>query len=195
MPPSRSPSSTDLLPALLLAVGALAATGCSDDATCGPGAAGAAGLTLTVGAETVTYGGFTASVNNDCTIAGSGVISVSVHGTQVGGTAALTLCLPRPDLLGADPVPLAPSRVPPQADDRVQVIDASATLAAGCTAAIDPTLAPAGTAGFTGYCADGADPAGYALALTGTVPVRVTCPAGTTAMTATLGGAAAVAPQ
>jgi hypothetical protein len=77
----------------------------------------------------------------------------------------------------------------------VQVIDASAALAAGCTAAIDPTLAPAGTARFDGYCADGADPAGYALSLTGTVPVRVTCPGGTTAMTATLGGAVAVAPQ
>jgi hypothetical protein len=85
--------------------------------------------------------------------------------------------------------------VPPLADDRVQVIDASAALAAGCTAAIDPTLAPAGTARFDGYCADGADPAGYALSLTGTVPVRVTCPGGTTAMTATLGGAVAVAPQ
>ena len=43
----------------------------------GPGAAPAAGITLTVGGETVTYGGFTSSVNNDCTITGSGVISVS----------------------------------------------------------------------------------------------------------------------
>jgi hypothetical protein len=193
MQPSRSRSSIE--PVVALAVAALAAAACSDDATCGPGAIGATGLTLTIGAETVTYGGFTASANNDCTIAGSGVISVSVHGAQVGGSAALTLCLPRPDLLGAEAAPLAASRVPPLADDRVQVIDASAALAAGCTAAIDPTLAPAGTARFDGYCADGADPAGYALSLTGTVPVRVTCPGGTTAMTATLGGAVAVAPQ
>ena len=86
-----------------LAVAALAAAACSDDATCGPGAIGATGLTLTIGAETVTYGGFTASANNDCTIAGSGVISVSVHGAQVGGSAALTLCLPRPAPLGQVP--------------------------------------------------------------------------------------------
>lgn len=194
MPPSPSRSSIERVAAASLAIAALAAAGCSDDATCGPGAVGASGLTLTVGGETVTYGGFTASVNNDCTIAGSGVISVSVHGTQVAGASALTLCLPRPDLLGAEAAPLAPSRVPPLAEDRVQVIDASATLAGGCTAAIDPTLAPSGTARFDGYCADGADPAGYALTLTGTVPVRVTCGGGgPTAMTATLGGAAAVA--
>ena len=195
MPPSPSRSSIERLAARLLAVGALAAAGCSDDATCGPGAVGASGVTLTIGSETITYGGFTASVNNDCTIAGSGVISVSVHGTQVAGAAALTLCLPRPDLLGAEAAPLAPSRVPPLAEDRVQVIDASASLSAGCTAAIDPTLAPAGTARFDGYCAGGADPAGYALTLTGTLLVRVTCASGTTAMSATLGGAVAVAVQ
>jgi hypothetical protein len=69
MQPSRSRSSIE--PVVALAVAALAAAACSDDATCGPGAIGATGLTLTIGAETVTYGGFTASANNDCTIAGS----------------------------------------------------------------------------------------------------------------------------
>ena len=131
MPPSPSRSSTDarVAAAALLAL----AAACSDDATCGPGAAPAAGLVLTIGAETAAFGGFTASVNNDCTVPGSDVISVSVHGTQTGQTSALTLCLPRPDLLGRDPVALAPSRVPALATDRVQVIDASASLAAGCT--------------------------------------------------------------
>ena len=41
MPPSPSRSSIERLAARLLAVGALAAAGCSDDATCGPGAVGA----------------------------------------------------------------------------------------------------------------------------------------------------------
>lgn len=192
MLPSPYRSSIELAGA---ALAALALTACSDDATCGPGTTPAAGITLTVGAETITYGGFTASVNNDCTIAGSGVISVSVHGAQVGGAAPLTLCLPRPDLLGSGAVALAPSRVPPAADDRVQVIDASASLAAGCTATIDVSMAPTGTARFDGYCGDGDDPAGYALSLTGSLPLVVTCGGIPTAMTGTLGGAAAVTIQ
>ncbi|MBK9032364.1 MAG: hypothetical protein IPL61_13810 [Myxococcales bacterium] len=173
----------------------LAAGACSDDAVCGPGAAPADGMIVSIGTEAVTYGGFTASANNDCTIAGSGVISVSVHGTQVDGGSALTLCLPRPDLLGPSSSQLAPSRVPPLATDRVQVIDASATFAGGCTATLDPTLTPIGEATFAGYCADGADPAGYAMTINGQLPLRVTCPAGTTAMTATITGTVAVAVQ
>ena len=185
-------SNTELVVAVAL-LAALAGGGCGDDgATCGPGAAPAAGLTITVDGEVVTYGGFTSSINNDCTIAGSGVISVSVHGTQVGGTGALTLCLPRPDLLGGDPVPLAPTRLPPDPADRVHLVDASATLAAGCTLARDPAAAPAATATFTGYCAGGADPAGYALAVSGTVGLKRTCLAGTTSVTGAVDGTVAV---
>ena len=36
-------------------------------------------------------------------------------------------------------------------------------------------------------------PAGYAMTITGTLPLRVTCPGGTTSMTATLAGTVAVA--
>ncbi|MEZ4403455.1 MAG: hypothetical protein R3B06_25745 [Kofleriaceae bacterium] len=170
--------------------------GCADDApSCGPGTAAADGITLTIDGEAVAFTGFTASVNNDCTVAGAGVISVSVHATQVGSAAPLTLCLPRPDLLGTTAVPLAPSRVPPLAEDRVQVIDASAALAGGCTAALTPAGLPVGTASFTGYCGGGTDPAGYALTVSGTVPVMVTCPAGTTTATGTLAGTAAVSYQ
>lgn len=194
MPPSPCRSSTDVR-VVAAALVALAAGACSDDAVCGPGAAPADGMIVSIGTDAVTYGGFTASANNDCTIAGSGVISVSVHGTQVGGGAALTLCLPRPDLLGPEAAPLAPSRVPPLATDRVQVIDASATFASGCTAALDPTLTPVGAATFAGYCADGADPAGYALTINGSLPLRVTCPSGTTPMSATITGTVAVAVQ
>src|SRR5688572_29815149 len=99
MPRSPFRSPTELL---LVLSAAAALAGCSDDDSCGPGSAPAAGITLTVGGETVTYDGFTASENNDCTVQGSGVISVSVHGSQAGGSQALTLCLPRPDLLGVE---------------------------------------------------------------------------------------------
>lgn len=197
MRPSPSPSRTDTL-ALALVVGGAALAGlagCGDDDSCGPGEAPADGITLTVGGETVTYGGFTASENNDCTVNGSGVISVSVHGTQVGGSSSLTLCLPRPDLLGADPVPLVPSRPTPMAEDRAMVIDSSAALAGGCTAQKDITMMPSGTARFLGYCDGGASTAGYALELTGTVPLVKTCGAVMENVSGTLAGTVAVAVQ
>jgi len=179
------------LAAAAVALVAAAAAGCSGD-SCGPGDAPAAGVTLTVAGETVSYGGFTASENNDCTISGAGVISVSVHGSQTGSGSALTLCLPRPDLLGADPVALVPGRVPPQPDDRVQIIDLSASLSGGCTLARDPAAAPSGTAGFAGYCDGGRDPAGYALSLSGQVPLVRTCGTTVDNLTGTLAGRVAV---
>ncbi|HVV81967.1 MAG TPA: hypothetical protein VHE35_02765 [Kofleriaceae bacterium] len=206
MPRSSFPSTTRLRERLAigaLLAGAALAAGCGDDGNggdvdasqCGPGGAPADGLTLTVDGETVTYGGFTSSVNNDCTIAGSGVISVSIHATQVSGTGSFTLCLPRPDLLGAAPVPLAPTRLPPQADDRVQLIDSSATLSGGCTLARDPVAPPSATVTFTGYCAGGTDPAGYALGMSGTIGVTRTCAGNSLGVSAAVAGTVAVAVQ
>jgi hypothetical protein len=189
----RSPfrSNTELAVVLFAAAACLA--GCSDDdGSCGPGSAPAAGATLTVGGETVTYGGFSASVNNDCTLGASGVISVTVHGRQSGGTSALTLCLPRPDLLGSDAVPLVPSRVPPMESDRAQLIDSTAMLMGGCTVQKDPTMQPSGTATFLGYCDGGENAAGYAIALAGTVPLVRTCGTTMDNVTGTLGGTVAV---
>ena len=137
-PMLRSPfrSSTSLL--LLVALSGCPGDDDDPDNTCGPGGAPADGLTLTVEGETVNFGAFTASVNNDCTIGSSGVISVSVHGTQRGGASPFTLCLPRPDLLGVEPVALVPSRVPPMDGDRAMLIDASAALAAATGVAVAP---------------------------------------------------------
>jgi hypothetical protein len=171
-----------------------AVAGCSDDAaTCGPGDALAAGLTLNVAGETAMFGAFTASVNNDCTIADSGVISVSVHGSQIGSGFPVTFCLPRPDLLGATPVALVPSRTPPMAEDRVQVIDTSAMLSSGCTVMKDVEGDITGTATFDGYCETSS--LGYALSVTGEVPLIRTCGATTDSVVGTLGGRVAVAVQ
>lgn len=190
MPPSRSRSSIEA--SAVLGLLAAMAAACSDDAACGPGAAPGNGVTVTIGAETVRYQGFTSSVNNDCTLAGSGVISTTIQGSQEGGAAALSLCLPRPDLLDAAPAPLSANQVPPAASDRVQLFDVSVVLAGGCTARLVLGAVPTGTARFGGYCAGGTDPAGYALTLAGTTPVTVTCPAGTTTAIATLAGTTAV---
>lgn len=200
MPQSRFPSRIDHAPTVrarparwLAALAALALAGCSDDATCGPGAATADGATLTVDGQTFRYGGWIGGQNNDCNIIGTGVISVTVAGTQTGDTSPLTLCLPRPDLLDATPVALTHDRIPPAADDRAQLIDAVAVLAGGCVARLDSTLPLAATASFTGLCDDGGDPAGFAVTLAGTIPVNVTCGGGApTASTATLGGTVAV---
>ena len=211
MPPSSCPSSTEprrrrevgplgtviatslATAAVSLALAALGACGDDGGPVCGPGDAPADGLTLTIDGEAITFGGFTASVNNDCTIAASGVISVSIHGQQVGGAGAITLCLPRPDLIdeGAD-IAIVGARLPPDAADRVQLVDASATLASGCTVLRDPAVAPAATARFLGYCGDGSGASGYALGWRGTVPLRRSCPAGMDAISGTAGGRVAV---
>lgn len=189
MPRSPFRSSTEVVVALCAAMSLAACS--DDDGSCGPGGAAADGITVTIGGETLRYGGFTSSVNNDCTLAGSGVISTTIQGTQQGGSAQLSLCLPRPDLLGGA-APLSANHVPPTADDRVQLFDVSATLSTGCTARLVVAATPTGTATFDGYCAGGTDPAGYALTLAGTAPVTVTCPAGPSETTATLAGTAAV---
>ena len=86
-----------------------------------------------------------------------------------------------------------PSRTPPLADDRAQVIDVSGALTSGCTIMKDPAGTPTGTATFTGYCKGGTDPAGYAVTLAGDIPLRRTCSGTTDAVTGTLGGQVAVA--
>jgi len=193
MPRSRSRSSIEGALVALSLAGLLLTSACSDDgSSCGPGGAAADGITVTIGGETVRYRGFTSSVNNDCTLSGSGVISTTIQGVQADAGATMALCMPRPDLLGAEPAPLSANHVPPEPTDRVQLFDVGVALAGGCTAALVVGATPSGSASFGGYCAGGTDPAGYALTLNGTAPVMVTCPSGTTAATATLAGTAAI---
>jgi hypothetical protein len=171
--------------------------GCSSDddgitETCGPSGAPTIGMTMQVGTEIVTYGGFAASENNDCTIPSSGVISVSVHGMQNGGDQPFTLCLPRPDLLGPMEVPLVPSRVPPMETDRAMLIDTGAALSDGCIISKDITQLPTATVRFLGYCDGGAHPDGYAVEVSGNVPLIKNCNAVETQVTGILGGRVAV---
>ena len=179
---------------------AVLACGCpGDDAVCGPGDAPADGIVASGGGDSFAYGGFLAGQNNDCPAADApaGVVSVTVFGAQVdpAGSAFLTLCLPRPDLIeGGTAYPLSPDVQPVPAADRVQVIDVDADHEDDCTWSL--AGAPSGTATFEGLCDGGADPAGFALTLDGTVTVEEVCGAGApTDVEVTLSGTVRVLPQ
>jgi hypothetical protein len=53
-------------------------------------------------------------------------------------------------------------------------------------------MMPSGTARFLGYCDGGENPAGYALEISGTVPLVRTCGATMDNVTGTLAGTVAV---
>jgi hypothetical protein len=127
------------------------------------------------------------------------VVSLTVYGPQAtpAGAAFVSLCLPRPDLVRAgDTLPLDPHNQPALDADRVHVVDVQAELADGCRWTLDGAAAPTGTATFAGYCGQGIEPEGWALALDGQVTVVETCPGGLErTLQVTLSGRAAVGPM
>lgn len=155
--------------ALVASLAALAgAAGCGDDAACGPADTPADAITMTVDGVELGYGAFTSSPNNDCPDP-DGPTSLTLAGEQIEPEQtgfALTFCLPRPDRITADPIPID--------DDRVEVVDVSGQID-GCQIARDSGEAATGTITFIGYCADGLEPAGYAIELSATFPGTRTC--------------------
>jgi len=74
----------------------------------------------------------------------------------------------------------------------VRVIDLTGT-ADGCTYDFESTQpAPTGTVTATGVCANGTDPAGFALTIDGTITVKRTCGATVDAVALALAGTVAV---
>lgn len=147
------------------------------------------GVTASNGSDiTLTYGNLSSLSGNDCPAADapSGVISLSIEGTQVGGTGLVTLCIPRPDLL-VDGRTLGTTGNMGQ----LRVIDFSG-MANGCTFALDSSMPPTGTGTGTGVCKNGTDAAGFALELTGTINLRRTCGATVDPVALTLAGKVAV---
>lgn len=184
--PSRSATSGLLL---LVAAAALAASGCGDDDACGPGDQPAPGLT--VEAAAVTFGDFAASANNDCPpTAGEHPTSITIQGEQVDPAVSgqfLVLCLPRPDLIDDQPVPLSDG-------ERIQLIDLFGQDAEGCDIRFDSAADPGNAAAtFSGFCENGTDPAGFAIELSGVLPITRSCDGADSALTSQLGGRAAVA--
>jgi hypothetical protein len=192
--PSASRSSTDRRAAAALLAAAVAlCPGCGDDdggddgddvadagsdsggELCGPGDAPADGIVIDPGDggdSQVVFGQLRSSANNDCPPpGGGGPTSITIQGGQTDPAAPdtfLTLCLPRPDLIEADPIPLAD-------EERVQLIDLLAAPGDGCTLDIDRDGAAAGEVTFSGFCDDGVNDAGYALGFAATVPLLRTC--------------------
>ena len=177
---SRCLSSTSLL--VLVA-------GCpSDGESCGPDGAPAQGIAATNADVSLMYGNLSSLSGNDCPApdAPSGVISLSIEGTQVGGTGLITFCIPRPDLL-ADGRTLGTTANMGQ----IRIVDFTG-MANGCTFAHDSTMPPTGMAKGTGVCKNGTDEAGFALELTGTVNLKRTCGAAVDSVALTLAGKVAV---
>ncbi len=176
--------------AVLVLAGALAAAGCSDDANCGVGTAPLDGMTLTVGASTITYSDLTSLAGNDCPDLGdpSAPTSITIEGREVEGVGIITFCIPRPDRV----LDGARSLGTPEVAGDLQIVDLTATID-GCTYGIVYAADPPGTATATGACANLTDPAGFALTVETSVSLEKRCtgePVETA--TGTLAGPAAV---
>jgi hypothetical protein len=170
----------------------LALTACGGGGgDCGPGGAPSTGLVATTAdhAATLTFGGLHAGLNNDCPAsdAPSGVISLTVQGTQTDGTGFVTLCIARPDLLARQAQDLALD----VAGAPTRLIDASGT-SNNCSLQIDTTQPATGTVSASGLCDDGGDPAGFALVVDGALHLQRTCNTTVDSLAVTLRGRVAV---
>jgi len=167
----------------LSAISAAALAGCSDPA-CGPGSA-AVVFTVSNGSDVMLqYGDVLSSANNDCRdpAAPSGVISLTVNATQMGGTDLVTFCIPRPDKLATTPGQLGTD---------VQVIDFNGT-ANSCTLTLDTLAPPSGTVSADGMCNNGQDKAGYALGFNAHLVLNRSCNGTNDMVPVTLSGTVAV---
>jgi hypothetical protein len=152
------------------------------DAYCGIGSASTTGLVATAGTTALAFANLSASPNNDCPDpATPGVVSMTIESPD-GADPLLTLCIPHPERL---PGGLA-------LGSAAQLVDLDGT-AAGCSFAIDASVAPAGTVSATGLCDAGSAHAGFALVAAGTVSLTRTCGATVDRVSATLAGTIAIA--
>jgi hypothetical protein len=153
----------------LLAISVVAA-GCSDDSstTCGPGGAATDGLTAGNGSDvSLTFENLSASANNDCPdpAAPSGVISLTITGSQKNGTGLVTFCVPRPDKLTTGNVQLGSD---------VKIVDLNGT-SNSCMLTTNATTVPLGSVGSIGVCDNGTNHAGFALVFAGNVVLSRDC--------------------
>ena len=168
----------------LAAIAALVACG-GDGKTCGPGDAPADGVVAMVGSATATYGNFTFGLNGDC-----GSESVSTFATQTDATGVLRfdLCVEHPDQL-AQGLALGPDEQ--NAGVPVHVVDFEGLRGRLHVRHRSQPRRPARRRQGR-YCG-GAH--GFALSVTGSIPVTRTCGSTVDQITMTIAGSAAVAPM
>ncbi|MEZ4362641.1 MAG: hypothetical protein R3B48_20790 [Kofleriaceae bacterium] len=188
MSPPR-PRSLRRAPPLGLAALLATVAACSSDAPmCGPpaGATAASMVTAVGGGVTLAFHQLRARRNNDCPApdAPAGVVSVTISGVQVGGTAPLTLCVPRPDLL----------RGARQIGVELELIDMSAVVDA-CSYRLALPIAATGAVTATGVCDDGRAPAGFGLDFDVQAAVERTCGQTRDTLQMTLTGLVPVVPS
>lgn len=160
------------------------AIGCGGD-VCGSADAPEFGLMVTGASTSFGFGGLAAGANNDCPDAAAppGVISLTISGTESTGAGLVTFCIPRPDLLADDALPLGTG---------VQIIDLNSSVAT-CTYSLDRSRPISGTVTSSGMCGNGTDLRGFSLAFNGTATLRRTCGAAIDPVDITLQGQVAVA--
>jgi len=148
------------------------------------------GLAASSADVTLTFTGLTAGANNDCPdpAAPTGVTSLTIMGTQEGGTGLFTACVPRPDLLGT------PATFGTSLTSEFQIQDVAGT-ANNCTYALDRTHVPTGTAQGLNLCGNGVDKAGFILLVNGFISLTRKCGATTDSIAVGLDGRVAVLPQ
>jgi hypothetical protein len=174
---------------LLVSAWAATCAGCSDDSRCGPGKAATGDVVvadLGTSGVVLRFHELVARANNDCPAvdAPAGVVSLTISGTAVNGRLPLTLCIPRPDLLGG-------AR---QLGADVQVVDVVGEDA-GCTYRQLRPSAPSGSVTGSGVCGNGRDAAGFALDFAGEVSIERTCGTVRTTLRMTMTGLVAVLPS
>ena len=171
-----------------ISLAAAATAGCGGDDSCGPGGAPGVGVVASGTGVTINYGTLSGSPNRDCQdpTGPASVISLSIMGSQSGGSGLLTLCISRPDLLAKQSQSFGAD-----ATAQVHVVDLSGT-ASNCMLTIDRGTPPTGTATSSGMCSNGDDPAGFALVLDAAMTLQRTCGATVDSVPITLRGRVAV---
>ena len=152
---------------ILLTISA-ALLGCPNHSEdCGPPlGSGATAFGLVVGTTIdATYGDLVAGANNDCPGSGapSGVVSLTITGSEMGSGGIITVCVPRPDEFASAPASLGSG---------VEIVDFTGGEGS-CSFAIDRTQPITGTVSADGLCGEGS--AGFALTFDGGFTVDRTC--------------------
>lgn len=173
-----------MLRSLFLLITSVTVVGCGDD-SCGPGDAPATGLLASSADVMLKFGNIESGRNNDCVDpeAPDGIISLTLQGTQVGGTGRITFCVGRPDKWQDTPLPLGGTSV--------QIVDLRGD-ADGCTYDYEPSRPPTGTLATKGMCDAGQGADGYAIVADGIVSFNRVCPTATDTISVSLTGTVAV---